>query len=117
MPRWDFECSQCGKKEIDVTHYRCDPEPVWPSCCGQRMEMLFGGFNQSVTFFEPFTTTNLHHEGKELHVRTQKELSHLQNEMGVQRVDDPDIKADGGRFVRDTSVKQQVFDCGRRSSR
>ncbi len=114
MPRWDFECSECKKKELDLVHHRCDPELIWPSCCGQRMEMLFGNWNNPVTVFESFTTTNLHPDGQEITVTSQTQLSRLQNEMGCQRVDDPHLRADEGRFVRETAEKQDVFDLGRR---
>jgi len=114
MPTWDFQCSACEKKALDVVYHRCDPEPIWPICCGERMEMLFANWKTPVTVFETFTTTNLHPEGEEITVTSQTQLSHLQNEMGVQRVDDPHLRADEGRFVRDTAAKQEVFDLGRR---
>ena len=78
------------------------------------MEMLFANWKTPVTVFESFTTTNLHPEGEEITFTSQTHLSHLQNEMGCQRVDDPHLRADEGRVVRDTAAKQDVVDLGRR---
>jgi len=118
MPIWDFECSKCGRKELDVPNVQFDPEPIWPSCCGERMEMLFSTAVNAP--FEPFTTTNIHPKGKPLTVRTQKELSALQNKFGVQQIDDPNLVSEGStihnqRFRQKDTSNRTYFDSGRRS--
>ncbi len=112
MPRWDFKCEKCGRIEQDVTSPRCDPEPVWPTCCGQRMEMLYG-FKQPISFFEPFETS--HFDGKPRTIRTRGELAAMEREFGLQHVDDPNLVADGaGKFVHVSNTKREYFDVGRR---
>ena len=117
MPTWDFQCSACEKKALDVVYHRCDPEPVWPICCGERMEMLFS--TKVSPAFEPFTTTNIHPEGKPLKVRTRKDLISFQNEFGVQQVDDPNLISTGTkphnqRFSQKDTTNRKYFDVGRR---
>ncbi|TDI15321.1 MAG: hypothetical protein E2P05_07215 [Acidobacteria bacterium] len=116
MPVWDFQCSECGRKELDVHNVQFDPEPIWPECCGERMEMLFS--TKVKPAFEPFTTNHIHPEGKPLTVRTQKELSKFQNEFGVQQVDDPNLISTGTKphnqsFTQKDTSNRKYFDVGR----
>ena len=118
MPVWDFVCSKCERRELDVHNVQFDPEPIWPSCCGERMEMLFSTAVNAP--FEPFTTTHIHPEGKPLKVRTQKELSHLQNRFGVQQIADPNLISEGTkphnqRFRHKDTSNRTYFDAGRKA--
>lgn len=109
MPLWNFECEKCGKRELDVAGAKCDSKVYAPTCCGEKMFNDISAARTFVSVFESYTTTNIHPDGKELHVRNSGDLKRFETEFGVKRVDDPGLKSHGGEFVRDRSHKGRVF--------
>jgi hypothetical protein len=78
------------------------------------MQMSYKNLVQSVQEFVPFTTRNIHPDGKELLVRNKGDLQRYYKEYGVVHYDDPNLVAQGGEIVRKTPKMGKVFDMGHR---
>lgn len=104
MPTWKVECGACGHSE-EVSSAKCDPDPVTPDHCGRKMVIDFSAYRTGAEVFEAYETTHMHPDGKKLVVRNSADLKRYQREFGVYRVDDPNLKAVGGKLIRQSEPK------------
>jgi hypothetical protein len=117
MIRHDYRCDndECGHIERDVLVPSDPKQRVRPVHCGRPMYEYFGeNLAQSVQEFVPFTTRNIHPDGKELLVRNKGDLQRYYREYGVVHVDDPGLVAEGNQIVRKGARMGTVFDMGGR---
>jgi len=108
MPIWDFEC-KCGHRERKETNV-CNVESVRPKHCGKPMVIDWSGAKIGTSAFQAFDTTNIDPDGRSIHVGSRKELSSLMNKHGLNHIDDPGLKMEGGTLVKKRpSVGRRFF--------
>lgn len=95
MPIYELECRACGKKGEFYSVLPTDKNLPCPRCGGET-DRLYSLFAAKV--FQPFTTSNILEDGSPITVRGPGQLSQLQNEHGVQLVDDPGASPPQTRF-------------------
>jgi hypothetical protein len=105
MPLWDFKCERCEHIVFDVASHKHDPDAVAPNHCDNPMEVLYSPPKPKI--FQPFTTRNIHPDGQEITVISQRQLSSLENQYGIRQIDDPYLVARGSGFDREMPTKQR----------
>jgi putative FmdB family regulatory protein len=89
VPIYENECSKCGAVDQYYNPHITEETRPCPKCGGET-ERLYS--LAAIHMFQPFTTRNLDPSGKPVTVHSQRELSSLCHEYGVQHV--PDFKVD-----------------------
>lgn len=110
MARHDFVCSnaKCDHIQMDAICSGAD-ESTYPRHCGKPMEINWMSLPNSVQAFEPFTTRNIHPDGKPLLVRNKGDLQRYYKQYGVVHYDDPNLVAEGNEIRRKGSWNPSAF--------
>jgi hypothetical protein len=116
MVKLDFICNRDGCEHIERDVLSTNGKPVTPlEHCGQPMTVYWMTLPQSVQEFTPFTTRNIHPDGKPLLVRNKGDLQRYYREYGVVHYDDPNLVAQGNEIVRRGKWNPSAFvDMGRK---
>lgn len=76
MPVYSFECVECGGWEGYIPFYS-SPNPPCPKCTGEKVERVFKVTKHIAASAFPYTTKNIHPEGREIEVRSSAHLEEL----------------------------------------
>lgn len=116
MVKLDFICNKDGCSAIVQNVLCTNGKPIGehPAHCGEPMAIDWMKLPQGVQEFIPFTTRNIHPDGKPLLVRNKGDLLRYRREYGVVHVDDPGLVAEGNQIVRKGAKIGKVFDFGKR---